>query len=251
MRWPMITMLGFASYLLFLLYSLPAPYLVDWLTGDEAAQGITVQGTSGSVWSGAAKQVTYQRRPLGALTWDFQPSRLLLGKLAFEIELKEGGQQLQGTLLLGSDSISLESVEALLLASQLPEWLGQRQIQIDGKLRVQQLDLSLSNGRMTAAEGRIEWLQGSLQSPLNLLIGDLQADFTTDEESGDIAAQIKDLKGDLGLTAEVRLKPDGNFQVDGRLKPGDQADPGLSGALQAIGRRKPDGTIQLKYAGRI
>jgi general secretion pathway protein N len=251
MRWPMIALLGLVSYLLFLLHSLPAPHIIGWLAGDGTVQGVSILGASGTVWEGSARQVSYQRRPLGALTWDFLPSRLLLGKLAFDIELKEGGQQLQGTLLLGGSSISLQDVDALLLASRLPEWLGQRQIGIDGKLRLQQLDLSLSEGRITAAEGRLEWLQGSLRSPLNLRIGDLQAELSTDEASGDIQAQIKDPQGNLGLSAQMLLKPDGNFQLDGRLKPGERADPGLTGALQAIGRRQPDGTIQLKYAGKI
>lgn len=247
MRWPVMTLLGIVSYLFFLLYTLPAQQVIGWVNDDAVA----FQGVNGSVWSGDASQVSYQRKPLGRLTWHFLPSRLLLGKLGYEIELKAGGQQLQGNLLMGTGSLSLQDVEALLLAAQLPEWMQQRQLQIGGKVRLQQLDLTLSEGLLTAAEGTVQWLDGSLQSPLNLTIGDLQAELSTDEANGDIQAQIHDLKGSIGLQGEMRLKPDGNFQFDGRLKPGDQTDPGLSGALQAIGRKQPDGSIKLKYAGKI
>ncbi len=252
MRWPAAVALGVASYLFFLLYSLPAQQVIGWVTGGNNALTVTLEGAEGTVWSGEAERVSYQHRPLGQLKWRFKPSRLLLGKIAYEIELEETGQSLQGILLTGwGDTYRLEQIDALLLARQLPEWLQQGQIRIDGKVRMQELDLTLSNGQLTAAEGTVQWLEGTLQSPMNLVIGDLQADLSTDDASGEIKAQIRDLKGAIGVQAEARLKPDGNFQLEGKLKPGDKADPGLTGALQAIGRRQPDGSIELKYAGKI
>jgi general secretion pathway protein N len=252
MRLPALLFLGIASYLFFLLYNLPAPQVIGWLGLNEQAREVMLEGADGTVWSGEAKRLSYQRKPLGQINWSFLPSRLLLGKLAFDIELEDQGQQLQGRLVIGwGENLRLEHVEALLLASELPEWLQQRQVRIDDKVRLEEFDLTLTQGRVTAADGKVQWLGGALQSPLNLALGDLQADLSTDDESGDITAQIKDLKGSIGIAAEVRLKPDGNFQLDGSLKPGDKADPGLTGALQAIGRKQPDGSIQLKYAGKI
>lgn len=275
MRWPAATALATAGYLFFLLYNIPAQQVVGWLSGDNQLP-LTLQGISGTVWSGEADQVSFQRKPLGQMEWHFKPSRLILGKLAYGIELKQTGQQLQGTFITGfGNSVRLEEVDALLLASQLPEWLQslalittggaedlllanqlpgwlqQRQISVDGKVRAQQLDLAFTDGQLTAAEGSLQWLEGAVRSPLNLTVGDLQADLTTDEASGDITAAVRDLKGSVAIQAEVSLKPDGNFQVKGKLKPGDKADPGLTGALQAIGRRQPDGTIQLNYAGKM
>ncbi|MEJ2466596.1 MAG: type II secretion system protein N [Candidatus Thiodiazotropha sp.] len=251
MRWPAATALAIAGYLFFLLYNLPAQHVVGWFSGGNQLP-LTLQGISGTVWSGEAEQVSYQRKPLGQMEWHFKPSRLILGKLAYGIVLKQAGQQLQGTFITGfGNSVRLEEVDALLLASQLPEWLQQRQIRVDGKVRAQQLDLAFTDGQLTAAEGSLQWLEGAVQSPLNLTVGDLQADLTTDEASGDITAAVRDLKGSVAIQADVSLKPDGNFQLKGKLKPGDKADPGLSGALQAIGRPQADGTILINYAGKM
>jgi general secretion pathway protein N len=251
MRWPAATALAIAGYLFFLLYNLPAQQVVGWLSGDNQLP-LTLQGISGTVWSGEAEQVSFQRKPLGQMEWHFKPLRLILGKLAYGIELKQTGQQLQGTFITGfGNSVRLEEVDALLLASQLPEWLQQRQIRVDGKVRAQQLDIAFTDGQLTAAEGSLQWLEGAVRSPLNLTVGDLQADLTTDEASGDITAAVRDLKGSIAIQAEVSLKSDGNFQVKGKLKPGSKANPGLAGALQSIGRPQPDGTIQLNYAGKM
>jgi general secretion pathway protein N len=252
MRWPAAVILGVVSYLFFLAYSLPAQLLIGWIGGGGSAQSLTIEGVSGSLWSGKARQVFYQRTPLGELAWDFHPTSLLLGDLACGFELKDTGQQLQGTFVSGfGESYRLENVDALLMASRLPEFLRKRKISLAGKVRAQELDLAFSNGRLTEAKGRVQWLEGALQSPMNMTIGDLQADLSMDEASGDILGKIRDLKGPISVQAEVRLKSDGNLQFNGKLKPGDGADPGLSGALQMVGRPQPDGSVQLTYAGKI
>jgi general secretion pathway protein N len=251
MRWPVAVTLGLISYLFFLIYSLPVQQVLGWV-GFGNGQTLTLEGASGSVWTGEARQVIYQQQAMGQLKWDFHPSRLLLGKLAYGLDLKDTGQQLQGTLVSGfGERYQVVDISALFLASRLRELLPKQQINLEGKIQTEELDLTFENGRLMAAEGRVQWLDGALQSPMSLPIGDLQAEFSTDEESGDILGQIRDLKGSIAIQAEVRLKPDGNFQFNGKLKPGDEADPGLSGALQAIGRRQADGSIQLNYAGRI
>ena len=252
MRWPVAVTLGVVGYLAFLLISLPAQQVVGWIADSGAAPGLRLEGPSGTAWEGKARNLIYRNRPLGELAWNFRPGYLLLGKLAYAFELKDSGQQASGTLLAGvGGDYRLEELDALLLASRLPELLQQNQVRVGGKVSAKQLALSFEENQVTAAEGTVEWLDGSLQSPLNLSIGDLRAELTTDPDSGDITGQVRDIKGAIGVQAEVRLKADGNFQLDGKLKPGDDADPGLTGALQAVGRQQSDGTILVKYSGRI
>ncbi len=251
MRWHTAILLGIVSYLVFLVHATPAQQVIAWVGGDNP-QSLALEGASGSVWSGEAERASYQRRLLGRLNWHFKPAYLLLGKLAYDLELQQAGQELKGRLLIGiGGPYRLEGIDALLLARQLPEWLQQRQLRIDGKLRAQELDLAFTRERLQSVSGSLQWLDGSVQSPLKLSLGDLQADLSTDEESGDIKASIRDLKGPMGIQADVSLKADGNYQFDGKLKPGDGVDSGLVSALKAIGRPQPDGSVKLKYSGRI
>ncbi len=251
MRWSAAILLGIVSYVGFLVYETPARQAVVWLSGD-GAQTPSLEGASGTLWSGEAERVSYQRRLLGRLQWRFKPAYLLLGKVAYDLELQQTGQEFKGRLIVGlGGPYRLEGVDALLLARQLPDWLQQRQLRIDGKLRAQQLDLAFTQEQLESVSGTLQWIDGSVQSPVNLTLGDLQADLSTDEESGDIKASIRDLKGPLGIQAEVSLKPDGNYQFDGKLKAGDGVDSGVAGALKAIGRPQPDGSVQVKYSGRI
>lgn len=251
MRWSGAIALGLGSYLLFLLLNLPAQQALGWANKGIARLPLAMAGASGTIWSGEADNASFAHTALGQLKWHFAPLSLLSGRIGYAIELKDGGEQLSGTLQAGiGGSYRLQDVRGLILADRVPQLMQQRQIRITGKIDMDQLDLGFSNGHLASAAGRIRWQDASVASPLTLKVGDLQADLTT-EENGRIQAQIKNLGGDTLIKAEAGLNSDGNFQFDGSIKPGSGTDPGLTNALQAIGRSKPDGSFQLKYTGRI
>ncbi|MCU7810568.1 MAG: type II secretion system protein N [Candidatus Thiodiazotropha sp. (ex Notomyrtea botanica)] len=251
MRLPATISLGIASYLLFLLLNLPAQQVLGWVSGSGSEIPLTFDRPSGTIWSGEAEKAIYQRMPLGKIKWRFKPASLLLGRLSYEIELTEAGQKVTGTAQarLGG-GYWLEEVQGLILAESIPQMIGQKQFSIRGKVDMNDVSISYDDGRLNRTEGQVRWLDATIESPLNLKVGDLQADLTTDD-NGTIAAEIKDLKGATAIKAEARLSIDGNFQIDGTVKPSSRTDPGLNSALGVIGRKKPDGSFQLKYSGRI
>jgi general secretion pathway protein N len=248
MRWTPALALGLGSYLLFLLLNIPAQQALGWAMQGQA---LTLTGASGTIWSGEADRASFNHIPLGQLKWRFSPLSLLSGRVGYAIELQDAGEKLSGILQtrLGG-SYRLRNLQGLILADRLPQLMQQHQIRITGKIDLDQVDLDISNKRLASATGRIRWQAASVSSPLALKVGDLQAEITT-EEDGSIKAQIKNLGGTTVIKAEAGLNTDGNFRIDGSVKPGNGADPGLSSALQAIGRKKPDGSFQLKYAGKI
>lgn len=250
MRWPAAIALGLGSYLLFLLLNLPAQHALGW-AGKGGALPLSVAGVSGTVWSGEAENASYQRIPLGQIKWRFKPLSLLGGRIGYTVTLKDAGQQLSGIVKAGmGGSYRLQELQGLLSADRLPQLMNLPRVGIAGKIDMNQLDLDISDGHLTSAQGRIRWQDASVVSPIALKVGDLQADLTTDD-NGRIKAQIKNLGGTTVINAEAGLNSDGNFQFDGSIKPGDATDPGLTGALKAIGRSKPDGSFQLKYSGKI
>ncbi len=251
MRIPLLIGLGVASYLLFLVLNFPAQHAIGWALPQSSGSPVQVIGPSGSIWSGEASKLIYQKLPLGKVKWSFKPSNLLLGRLSYDFELEETGQKLTGVALTGvTGGYRVENLEGLLLANRIPQLLGQRQLDLAGKIDLSDLSISFDDGRLTSSEGSIRWLDASVTSPLNLTVGDLEAELSTDD-AGSIIAKIKDLKGPTSVKAEVSLKSDGNFQVDGNVKPSSNSDPGLSAALGAISKPKSDGSFQLKYSGKI
>lgn len=248
---PLLVTLGVASYLLFLVLNLPAQHAIGWALPDGSGSPVQLMGINGTIWTGEAETVVYQKLPLGKVKWSFKPANLLLGRLSYDFELTDTGQKLTGVALTSvTGGYRLQQVEGLLLANRIPQLIGQRQVDLNGRLDLSNLSLNYSDGRFTSSEGRIRWLDAAVTSPINLQVGDLQADLSTDD-AGSMLAKIKDIKGPTGINADISLKHDGNFQLSGSIKPSGKTDPGLNSALRAVSKAKPDGSFELKYSGKI
>jgi general secretion pathway protein N len=251
MRWFPALSLGIGSYLLFLLLNFPAQQAIGLASKAGLPASLRLDGAQGTLWSGEADSVSYRQIPLGRITWHFSPTRLLLGSLRYDIELRDAGQQLTGSVQTGlGGGYQLNQVKGVLLADRLPPLMQQSQLRLGGKIDLDQVSLSFDEGRLTAAEGQVRWLDALVDSPLKLKVGDLQADLLT-EPDGSVKADIRNLPGPTAIKANASLKADGNLNFEASVKPGSDTDPALTSALQAVGHSKPDGSFQLKYVGRL
>lgn len=251
MRWTAALALGIGSYLLFLLLYFP----VQQALGLAASAGMEIparlDGAQGTLWSGEAGNVSYQGMPLGRMSWSFKPTGLLLGRIGYDIELRGAGEEVTGKFYTGlGGGYRMDGMTGLLLAEHIPQLLGQRQFGIGGKLELSALDLEFDGDLLSAAEGRILWRDASLVAPVKVKLGDLQIDLANDENGG-VKAEINTISGPTAIKASANLAADGNFQFEGSIKPSGSTDPGLTAALQAISRSKPDGSFPVKYSGKL
>jgi len=243
--------LGVGSYLLFLLLYFPAQQGLGLASAVGLDIPVRLDGIQGTLWSGEAASTSYQGMPLGRMRWHFKPFGLLLGRLGYRIELQGAGEELTGSVRTGlGGGYRMEELAGLLRAERIPSLLGQRQLDLGGSLDLEQLDLAFDGGRLSEAEGGVRWRDASLIAPVKLKLGDLQADLSNGENGG-IVAEIRDLSGPTGIKASANLAEDGNFQFKGLIKPGRNADPGLTTALKAISRSGPDGSFSVNYSGRF
>jgi general secretion pathway protein N len=244
-------MLGIGSYLLFLLLYFPAQQAMGLASVMGLELPFRLDGTQGTLWSGEAGSLSYQGMPLGRISWHFKPAGLLLGRIGYQIELRDAGQEITGSVRTGlGGGYRMEELTGLLEAERIPQLMGQGQIGMGGRLDLNQLDLAFDDGRISAAEKSIRWHDASLTSPVKVKLGDLQADLSNAEDGG-VKAEIHDLSGPTGIKANANLAADGNFQFEGSVKPSSGSDPGLTTALQAFGASRPDGSFPVKYSGRF
>jgi hypothetical protein len=242
-----LTLLGAGAYLTFLLINLPAQHVLGWLSDDTAQLPFTYGRIKGTAWDGRMEAVSFQKVPVDKLSWNFAPTQLLFGRLGYDLQITHLGQTLEGTLSLGlGDDTRIESVTGNLPAELVTPMLDLAEFGISGQVSLDDMAITLEGERLTQAEGRIQWRGSAITRPFPFKIGDLQAEVTTDPE-GQVRVQVKDMGGPTGVDGEVSLAPDGNFQVNGHIKPGADSDPSLGKALGAFSKRKPDGSYQVIY----
>ena len=251
MSWKRYLLIGVGAYLLFVLIELPAQHILGWAVSDSKQFPITYTSIKGSLWRGKMEAVSIQGIPVDKLKWRFTPSSLIFGRIGFDITLNNAGQELQGNVAIGSgDRIELEDLSGEIPASMIPPMIDLAQIGVGGKVSVDLQQLTLEKNRITTAEGQIKWLGSALLSPFAVKIGDLKADLYSEQE-GEVKAKINDLGGSTAVAGELSLTTDGNFQVNGEIKPGKNSDSSLESALKAISKRQSDGSYRITFSSRL
>src|SRR6185436_15211534 len=84
---------GIAAFLVFLVAMVPASQLAKRLP-----PGVVLESAGGTIWSGHARSLSVQGRPLGAMEWSCRPWRLLLLEWSCRLRLRPAGGEVSGDL---------------------------------------------------------------------------------------------------------------------------------------------------------
>lgn len=242
------TIIGLVSYLLFLLFMLPAARVVPFLPGEISER---VYGLSGTLWSGQAEVVMVDGLRLEGVSWELLSSQLFTGRLAVKVALKNSDADISGIVaqsVMGQQHLT--DLQGELDISVIRPLLKKVPAELDGRLFANFETLIVEQGRPIEAQGRIAWQKAAVSSPWQISLGAYRADVTTDE-AGVIVVKLTDNKAKLGLAGQAQLNPQGAYQIDLELEPKDTSQPALTNVLRLIGRAGSDGKYPIKTSGQL
>ena len=231
-------LLAFAAILV---VRLPASWVVP-------APGKAIAGcmsTEGTLWSGSCSGLIVDGRPVGDLTWELHPLRLLAGRLAAHVTLAGAGMQGSADAEAGLHRHLL----ARNLTARLP--LDPQLLPgLPGGVRGQaQLALPLAEvqgGIVTALQGRIE--VHDLVSPDGpTRLGSYVVEFPA--AAGEIAGRVRDLDGPLSVDGVLKLTRQGGFDIQGTVAPKPGAPPALTNNLGFLGSPDAAGRREFSLTG--
>ncbi len=243
-------MIGLGGYLIFLLAGIPAQHIIGWALAENGKLPFSYATMKGSLWRGKMEAINYQGMPLDKIKWRFAPSGLLLGRISFELELRHMNNKVDANVARTLGGFQLKDVEGQLPASMITDMADLNQISVEGDVELNLSHVAIETERVTSAEGEIKWLNPALLRPFSLKEGNLKADVTTDD-NGNINIKINDLGGGTSVDGELSLSNEGNYNLNGAIKPGAGSDPGLSSALKAVAKSQPDGSYRISFSGSL
>ncbi|MBW9265949.1 MAG: type II secretion system protein N [Candidatus Thiodiazotropha sp. (ex. Lucinisca nassula)] len=250
MRWWSFLLIGLGGYLIFLLAGIPAQHIIGWALAENGKLPFSYATVKGSLWRGKMEAINYQGMPLDKIKWRFAPSGLLLGRISFELELRHMNNKVDANVARTLGGFQLKDVEGQLPASMITDMADLNQISVEGDVELNLSHVAIETERVTSAEGEIKWLNPALLRPFSLKEGNLKADVTTDD-NGNIKIKINDLGGGTSVDGELSLSNEGNYNLNGAIKPGAGSDPGLSSALKAVAKSQPDGSYRISFSGSL
>ena len=224
--------------------TLPASLVTSHLPPE-----LTLEGVGGSIWSGAADTVRLRGAPLGAASWTAAPLSVLAGRLDYHIELassegfvRGGVSAALGGALTGNE-IELDLPIASLGGAPAGNgWTGE----LKGTLH----SIRLEHGWPVSLEGALT--ASRLRPPgAEVSIGSYALDFDPEALPGQLTGRVRDTDSPLIVRAQLVIKPDRSFSLEGDVTPRPGAPSAVTQAVAFLGAPDAMGRRQFMLGGSL
>ncbi|MBE1300451.1 MAG: type II secretion system protein N [Alteromonadaceae bacterium] len=214
--------LGFCAYLVFLVSELPANQV---LSRVNLPQQLSIQGVSGSVWSGRAESIRYAGTTVFNAQWNLRFLPLLLGRAS--IDIKAGDRRDSDSISInGHISLSKGKILADNLQMYIPTDIVMANLAIplpvnaSGRFKVDINQLVYPQS-CQELQGNGQWLNAGVAGTSgNIELGQFDATLACQEDK--IAVKVAP-PNKLGLDVTALVDNKGKISATGRFK----VDPSL------------------------
>lgn len=238
-----IIVLGVVAFAAIVLARLPASWLLP-----TRGPNFSCASVAGSLWSGYCSGLTVQGTPLGDLTWQLRPSRLLAGKLAAHVDVEHPPT----TSAVGDFEIGLGgTVVAHNLTASLPldpKLLPGVPPTLSGTLH---LDIAIASvtkkGIVRRLAGHIEANDLVDHSGYVTPLGNFAVTFPggSSQPTGD----VRDTGGPLAVQGKLALTAQPGYDLSGYVTPRQSASQPLLDAIRFLGSPDAQGRRQFALSG--
>jgi general secretion pathway protein N len=225
---------GLAAFLVFLVAMVPASQVTRRLPS-----GVSLDGVSGTIWSGRARTVAVEGTSLGALQWSCRPWRLVMLEWSCRIDLQPPGGEVAGDFtgdfagnLIGRGIRGKAPISNFEGIATPRGWTGNLELDLEA--------LAVKSRVPESATGRV-FLRGLRAPGAN---GERLGDFELVVGEGSVGGaklngRLRDLGGPLHVRGAIELFEDGRYLLRGDAAPGPGAGPAIFDTLDFLG--PPDG----------
>jgi len=227
-----IALLAAVAFVVIVLARMPAAWVVPTRGTQWACASI-----DGSLWSGSCAGLTVSGTPLGDMSWELHPLRLLAGRLAAHLTLSHGPADAAADVeVTFGQRLTARNVIADLPLD--PALLPSVPANLHGRAHVDLALAQVQRGVIRQLHGRIEARNLEERSGNNTALGSYSVSFPGG--SGDPVGTLRDLEGPLALEGTLRLTPAPGFELEGVIAARRGAPPELVNSLRFLG--SPDAT---------
>jgi general secretion pathway protein N len=236
--------LGVLAFVAALVAVLPVRWL-SFLLPDQLHCG----SLQGSLWNGSCNEVSLRDGSgppltLQTLRWKLHPAALLRLTISADVSAKQQLGQLQASLSMHRERISLEHLSAsgTLDHSLLPVL----PVGWSGRLEARDVTLVLDADKLLTLRGAASLHE--LNDGRGVPYGNYVLEFPP-QPNAPFAGQLRDQGGPLDLAARVTVNGDRSWQVDGTITARSGAPVAVQERLRALGTMDAAGKYPLSAAG--
>jgi general secretion pathway protein N len=207
---------------------------------------LAMNGISGTVWSGSAREFSTNGVYLRKLEWQMRPFRLLTGKVVYIVSGSPASGFFDSEVTIALDgSLTLTNLRASMPLQMFEKAAGVPGLR--GNVSLQLERLQLANGRAVSADGIID--VDNLVVPMvnRGSLGGYRAEFYT--QNNGILASIEDADGVVDLAGTISLKPDKSYEFLGYVAPNSRTSESLQQRLRFLPQTDQPNQHELRLEG--
>jgi general secretion pathway protein N len=235
-------------FVLTVLVRLPASVLLS-----HAPAALQCTDATGTLWRGSCGTLALGPRSVREVRWTLHPGALLRARVALDLSSLDPDATGQAYLEWRPDGeLLIERLDALLgppqTAALLPAgWSGSLQLAIQRA--------RLRDGHLVDLAGTLDLRELRLRAP-RTAFGSYELLVAPDGATGGagdapMQGTLRDLEGPLSLRGQMRLTPQGSYELSGRVAARADADAGVQQLLGLLGPIGADGTREFSLAGTL
>ena len=217
----------------------------SWVIASPPAPN-SCAAVEGSIWSGTCSGLTVRGTPVGDLTWQLHPVRLLAGKLAAHVAVTRGVSSARADVEVGLN----KSITARNLVADMsldPVLIPQLPANLRGNAHVDLALARIDNGVITQLQGRIEAHDLEQRGGNTTPLGSYSLTFLGG--SGEPRGQLRDLGGPLAVEGALRVTREPGFELQGLVAARPDAPADLARDIQYLGSPDPEGRRPFSLEG--
>ncbi len=207
---------------------------------------LAMNGVSGTIWSGTAREFSTNGVYLRKLEWQMAPWQLFAGKAVYSVSGSPASGFFTGEVSVALDgSLTLTNLEA-----SMPLQMFERAVGVPGLRGTASLQLErlrLVNGRAVSADGIID--VDNLVVPMldRGSLGAYRAEFYT--QNNGILASIEDTDGVVDLAGTLSLNPDKTYEFLGFVTPNSSTSESLQQRLRYLRKTDQPNQYEMRVEG--
>lgn len=225
------------SYFLFLLALIPAETILPLL--NKPANGITLQGISGSLWSGSIDEVDLKKQSIQSLKWSLNPFSLFTASLSSDLEASFHGQTLSTQLdyALISKAITFNDLKSTIDAKELTDVLKLPFGKLHGIVNIDLNKIRHTAGELPLVHGRVVWNNAKLTLSETSSFGRILLNLDSDDAGG-LIGKLSNKQGELSIQGDIKVLANQSYTLNIKLTPRANASSELKSMLSLIAPKK-------------
>lgn len=237
-----LIILGVLTLVVALVVTFPARVVYRLVSSPYLA----MNGISGTVWTGSAREFSTNGIYLRKLEWRMRPLQLVTGKAVYVVSGSPASGFFDSEISIALDgSLTLSGLRASLPLQMLERAVGVPGLRGSANLRMERLELA--NGRAVAADGTID-VENLVVPMLNRSsLGGYRAEFYT--QNNGILASIEGADGAVDLAGTLSLNPDKTYEFLGYVTPNSRTSESLQQRLRFLPKTDQPNQYEMRLEG--